>query len=353
MSPNYTIHRDDIKKLIKSVSNEFDVYGPVPKRGMHIFDKLDDVDRLDLTYDNTMMSPKKYFLPQSQAMMHFDLKEKSIEDHLEKVKAEKPRLLVGIHACDIHGLLFLDRVFGGTYNDLYYQARRENTTIIGLNCIDPCEWGFCRSMNTHIVVEGYDLYFTEIVGDRYYVIVGSPKGDHLISLVPEVFKEGTDLDHEAYKFSMRHKQKSLPVDLHLDNITETFDMAWDDPIWDEIGDECMNCGSCALVCPTCYCFDVVDDVELSMAGASRTRKWSTCLYHDFALIAGPHNFRDNRAARLKYRFYHKTRGAVHDQGMIACVGCGRCHDHCPANISFKDVLNRLQETWVAPASRGL
>lgn len=353
MSPNYSIDKKDIPKLLEMLKNEYDVYGPVPKRGMHVFAPLDDVSKLDLSYDNTMMSPKKYLQPHEQVMMHFDLKEKTIEDKLEELKHMRPQLLVGVHACDIHGLLFLDDVFGGTYNDPYYEARRDATTIIGLNCLDPCKFGFCRSMNTHIVVEGYDLYLTEIAGDKYYVHVGSPKGDRLISIGEKLFKEVEDKEQKAFRDSMQHKHESLPVDFHLDNVTETLDIAWDDPIWESIGEDCMNCGSCALVCPTCYCYDVTDDLELSLVGADRKRKWSTCLYHDFALVAGPHNFRGNRPARLKYRFYHKTRGAVHEQGRIACVGCGRCEDYCPTAISFKAVLHHLQDTWNAvPTVKG-
>jgi ferredoxin len=347
MSPTYTIAKDDVKKLVHSVRDEFDVFGPAPKRGMHVFTELDDVERLDLTYENTMMSPKKYLLPPEEVMMHFDLKEKSVEDTVNEIKSTKTQLLLGVHNCDIHGLLFLDKVFGGTYDDPYYQARKENTVIVGLNCMTPCKFGFCRSMNTHEVIEGYDLYLSEIAGEKYYVHVGTLTGDKLISRAPDLFKKATKDDIDAFKTAMSQKQKAFPLELSLDTITETFDLGWEDPIWEEIGELCMNCGSCSLVCPTCYCYDVKDDVNLSITSADRTRRWSNCLYHDFALVAGPHNFRGSRPARLKYRFYHKLNGAVREQGMIACTGCGRCHEHCPADISILDTLRKLQENWAA------
>lgn len=345
--------RSDLLKLVQAAMDEYDVYGPVQRRTTWVFDKIDDPSRIDMDYDNTMMSLKKFFIPSKEVMMRFNLREMSIDDSLPDVKAERPQLLVGVHACDIHALLFLDRVFGGKYVDPYYVARRENTTIIGLNCIDPCKHGFCKSVNTHIVNEGYDLYLTPITGDKYYVHVGSPKGDRLLTIAGKLLREATDEGHEAFKASMKHKHESLPVGLHLDNINETFDMAWDDPIWARLGEECMNCGSCALVCPTCYCYDVADELDLSLSNADRTRKWSTCLYHDFALVAGPHNFREDPPARLKYRFYHKIRGALHDHGIIACTGCGRCIEHCPAGISVKDVVYELQKRRVGvPVVKG-
>ena len=347
MSPTYTIAKDDVKKFVALVKDEFDVYGPVPKRNIHVFDKIDDVDRMDLSYDNSMMSPKKYLLPPQQVMMHFDLKEKTIQDALDEIKSAKPKLLMGVHNCDIHGMLFLDRVFGGTYNDPYYQAIREKTVIVGYNCIDPCKSGFCRDTNTHEVYEGYDLYLSEIAGDKYYVHVGTTKGDHLITKASDLFKEATTEDINAFKAAMKHKLEVFLQKLSFDTLMENLDLGWEDPVWEEIGNDCMNCGSCSLVCPTCYCYDVTDEVSLSLTSADRTRKWSNCLYHDFALVAGPHNFRESRPARLKYRFYHKLKGAVSEQGMIACTGCGRCFEHCPAEISILETMRKLQENWAA------
>lgn len=350
---NYVINKEDLNKLVERALDDYDVYGPVRKKSIYVYDQISDPASMELNYGQTMTSAKKLFNPPVENMMTFDFEEKKIKDRLEDTIPENPSLIVGLHACDINGLLFLDRVYGGEYDDLYYQKRREKTTIIGLNCLESCENGFCRSVNTHIVLEGYDLFLTPIEDDRYYVNVGSPKGDRLIALAPDLFEEATEDDVDAFRKSLQKKHESLPVEFHLDNLTETLDMAWDDPIWEEIGEDCMNCGSCALVCPTCYCFDVVDEVGLDLKESTRKRKWDTCLYYDFALVAGNHNFREEPEARLKYRFYHKMRGAVHDQGIIACTGCGRCIDACPAGISFLDVLAQLQKNWAsAPTIEG-
>ena len=343
----YVIKKDDITNLVEAMKDTFDVFGPVKRRRSHVFAEIDDPTLLDLSYETTIMSPKKFFSPTKEVLMRLDIENASVDDVVGDIRSMKPRLLVGLHPCDINGILFMDKVFLSNYEDPYYKAYRDNVTIIGLNCLEPCTFGFCRSMNTSFVLEGYDLFFTDISESLYYVHVGSPKGDRLISKVPDLFKEATEEDQEGFQKALRKKHKMLIEEVNLDNIQETLDLAWDDESWDELGEICMNCGACSLVCGTCYCFDVTDDVDLSLKQAERTRKWDSCLFHDFALVAGDHNFRKHALARLKYRFYHKLRGAIHEQGMVACTGCGRCTDACPAGISFKDVLYRLQSKWAA------
>ena len=40
--------------------------------------------------------------------------------------------------------------------------------------------------------------------------------------------------------------------------------SYEHPIWEEKAERCYSCASCNLVCPTCYCFDVYDDVDWTL-----------------------------------------------------------------------------------------
>ncbi len=50
-------------------------------------------------------------------------------------------------------------------------------------------------------------------------------------------------------------------------------MSYHSRLWEELGKRCLACGSCTNVCPTCYCFNVTDSMELSGKLATRTRAW--------------------------------------------------------------------------------
>ena len=48
---------------------------------------------------------------------------------------------------------------------------------------------------------------------------------------------------------------------------------------------CLSCGTCASVCPTCYCYGVAETVNLDLKGASKTRQLHSCNLIDFAEVA--------------------------------------------------------------------
>jgi sulfhydrogenase subunit beta (sulfur reductase) len=87
---------------------------------------------------------------------------------------------------------------------------------------------------------------------------------------------------------------------------------------------------------------VNDEPELGTGASTRVRTWDSCLFRSHAAVAGGENFREQRASRIKFRFYHKQRGFVAEYGRPSCVGCGRCITACPVNIHIAEVLNRLR-----------
>jgi ferredoxin len=104
-------------------------------------------------------------------------------------------------------------------------------------------------------------------------------------------------------------------------------------VWEYFGEKCFSCGSCVLVCPTCYCFDVLEEVELTLNEGRRVRVWDGCMLEDFALTADGHNFRASRAARFRHRINRKGKHLPEKYGYWGCVGCGRCADACTADIA--------------------
>ena len=97
----------------------------------------------------------------------------------------------------------------------------------------------------------------------------------------------------------------------------------------------MGCGACAFVCPTCDCFDIVDEGD--RAGGERRADWDSCGFALFTLHASGHNPRDTGPA-LPPADHAQVQVLPRKFGMIACVGCGRCIRACPVDMNISQCL---------------
>jgi len=113
-------------------------------------------------------------------------------------------------------------------------------------------------------------------------------------------------------------------------------------IWEDISFSCINCGTCTFVCPTCWCFDIQDEVHGKKG--KRMRNWDSCMFPIFTIHTTGHNPRGTKLQRVRQRFMHKLKYFVdkYDQG-IMCVGCGRCVNQCPVNIDIRRVCEIMND----------
>jgi sulfhydrogenase subunit beta (sulfur reductase) len=333
-------------KLAKRNLNDFiakldpfgDLHAPVTRRdGSLVYSRIESPEQITLQYTRTILPPKKYFTKPVDTMFTFSPAEgyEAAPD-----EATKRTVLFGIHPCDIHGIKILDLVFGGRYRDEFYFARRRNTAIIGIDCI-PDEHCFCRSTGTDFTEDGFDLFFSD-TGTSYLVRVGTSLGDDMVLAASSLFGEVRDAEKEAYKRRSSQRIRAFETEIHLEDLPEIMDLEYESGMWEDLGKKCLSCGSCSMVCPTCYCYDVLDELDLDAESGRRLRRWDSCLFKDYALVAGGHDFRPDRGARIKNRYFHKQRGFVAQYGRPSCVGCGRCIVACPAGISIVDVITRVR-----------
>lgn len=324
--------------LFASVVQQFgEVHGPVEQNGKYVFKPLRRWSEVRLDYNRTILPPKKYFLPPRETLFRY----REGEGYIPCAKSVGKRIILfGVHACDVYALNILDQVFSGKYDDPYYQARRKSVAVIGIDCT-PDRHCFCRSMRADFVDHGFDLFFFD-VGDYYHTLVGTAFGDDMVLATAPLFEPVNQDDIDQYKRRSYSKRQAFELDVEIRDLPEIFEMEYESGIWDKLGEKCLSCGSCSMVCPTCYCYDVNDDVEVGSRDGNRMRSWDSCLFATHALVAAGENFRRTRASRIKFRYYHKQRGFVAEYGRPSCVGCGRCIEACPVHIDISEVINELR-----------
>jgi ferredoxin len=265
------------------------------------------------------------------------------EPVVESLVEATPTVLFGVHTCDLHALTLLDRAFSADYLDAHYLERRRQTLVVSLECLKPCdEHSFCKDMGTFAADDGYDLHLADI-GDVYTVQVGTEAGAALLGKYADVRSPSdgeTGRLQEVLGAKWPRFRNRLTFDVaELPSLLAT---AYKHPIWKELGDRCLACGSCTNVCPTCYCFNVLDALELSGVEAIRTRTWDSCQLEEFARVASGENFREARAARQRHRMMRKGKYLRERFGTTGCVGCGRCFRACLVHINIVDTFNAIK-----------
>jgi ferredoxin len=88
-----------------------------------------------------------------------------------------------------------------------------------------------------------------------------------------------------------------------------------------------------MVCPTCFCNTVDDNLSLDGTHATRTRKWDSCFTLGFSYMHG-RPMREGIGARYRQWITHKLATWVDQFEEMGCVGCGRCITWCPVGIDI-------------------
>jgi len=328
-----------VAPLVNALMADYRVVGPQAKGPKFAFEPITDPAQLRLDYDTTILPPKKVFQPPEERLATFTRQgEPSVETVIEAV----PTVLLGVHTCDLRAIQLLDQAFSEEYADAHYLERRKQTVIVSLECLEPCdEHAFCKSMGTLTTGEGYDLHLTDL-GAAYAVDVATEKGEQLLADYATMGK-ATDAEMRRLNEVLGAKWPRFTYRLNFEaaELPAMMSTAYDHPLWDELGERCLACGSCTNVCPTCYCFNVFDEVNMALTEGERRRRWDSCQLDEFARVAGGENFREARKDRQRHRFMRKGKYITEKFGELGCVGCGRCIRACVANISIVDGFNTI------------
>jgi sulfhydrogenase subunit beta (sulfur reductase) len=256
---------------------------------------------------------------------------------------DRPLALIGVRACELHGIAIQDKVFlGGQHIDDDYAARRKDAFVVAVNCFEPAGTCFCVSMGTGPKAEsGYDLALTEVMDAPHRLVAeaGSERGAAVLDELPR--REATAADLDAAGRAVAGAAERMGRSVDTDDLPGLLSRNLEHARWDDVADRCLTCGNCTMVCPTCFCSGVEDHTDLAGDHAERVREWDSCFGVEHSYMHGG-AIRPSGRARYRQWLTHKF-GTWHDQfGSSGCIGCGRCITWCPVGIDVTEELGAIR-----------
>ncbi|MBM3702552.1 MAG: hypothetical protein FJW63_06155 [Actinobacteria bacterium] len=363
----YSITKTDWDKLLVELFSEYDLYSPKGVEGGWTYQLLTKDNIAQISYEShkyCSIDPLKiFFSPVKETVT--DNKEEEVSS-----KSSKKRVIVGLKSCDLAALSILDRVFlSEDFIDPFYKEKRENTILMSSDCLDAKESCFCTEVGgnpfpekdsgvtydsdykSSIISKGslfqkqsFDLNLT-LLDNEFLVEVGSEKGKRLIeanrTLFSEAKKEAVqkrEEKREGMKAKVRERNKvfSSKVVKSFQDIIKAKD---DSILWKELSEDCVECGACTNICPTCHCFLLIDSAQKEKFFKDKT--WDSCQFNGFARMAGGADPSDELWKRFRNRYLCKYSYKPENFGFLACTGCGRCIDACQGKIDKREVLNKV------------
>ncbi|UCG87166.1 MAG: 4Fe-4S dicluster domain-containing protein [Gemmatimonadota bacterium] len=338
-----SIAREDLPEWLALLGTRAQMIAPTSgPHGDVFYSPVSSPDEILWEFENSLQPPKRFLLPQTDPLVkiHSD----GGRFHLEPVCDDRRQILVNLRSCDLKGLLYLERVHTYDLPDPSYLRRSENRSLVSLACTEPCPPGFCICCDAGpFLRHGFDLQMT-MLSDRMFVEVGSDKGRSLLEGAESMFRPATPDEiakREALEAAARDHFKTETC--HFGSAMRRISTGRvAEELWEAMGDWCLECGGCTLICPTCYCFSVKD--RRVDEGWVRCRTWDSCQYAAFTLEASGHNPRPGRKDRMKRRFFHKVSAQYYQRdGDVGCVGCGRCIKVCMGTTNMPAVVEAIRK----------
>jgi len=258
----------------------------------------------------------------------------------------RERVVIGVKNCDLSALRIHDHVFLKTEPvDPFYARAREKTIVVSCDCTDALDVCFCPVVDEQPYAKaGYDINLAP-TSRGIVVESGSDRGERLLEEASQLLKPADDAIREerdknraalTQRICEQAEARGLKCGTDLQAAVRDTE---EQDFWDEFARDCVECGACNFACCTCHCFMLADGRTANNA-AARVKKWDSCLYRNFARVAGGANPRHHRAERLYNRFDKKFCFFPEVIGSYACDGCGRCAEACTGKIDIRDVLKR-------------
>lgn len=315
----------ELEIFLRSLEGEFDLRAPIRLLdGSRALGRLNE-GPLALQGGRIPRKPTELFFAQQEKV--FD----ALADgsYLLPEPPPRPLLVLGWTAEDLDCLEFIDRFFTAGFADDLYLAKRRGAVIVGLS-------GECGAGGELLrLAEGKCDLELVAEGERFIVAPYSDVGRNLTARM-------TCVETNASLDQLRAVCGLLPDDdrrllqqasalLQAGRVPDEF--------WAGIGERCIACTACNLVCPTCTCFGVQD--WSYPTHVERSRLWDSCQLDGFMREASGHNPLGSEALRSRRRIHHKLVTDLQRWGHFTCFLCRRCDSACPTGIGILSVCREL------------
>jgi len=330
----------DLPALLTALQRTARLIAPVRTEwGEIVFQPIADGAEATFDYENAVVSPKDILLPQTEVLARYRRVQRSYQ--VEAAMDDQPQVVVGIRSCDLVAVQVLDEAIGaGEYADPYYLARQRNTTFVSLACPTVFRNHFCPPLESGPTLSsGFDLHLTAIP-DGFTAQVGSEAGARLAREQERFFAPVTPRQVEQRERAAQESVAGFAAAFDIAAVRAALSADQEPKVIADNAERCMDCGGCLFVCPTCTCFDV-RDVPTGQDRGERVRTWDTCAYAGFTRMAGGMNPSAARETRARRRLMHKLVYRLESEGLMGCVGCGRCIEACLGNVDIVDLLQAL------------
>jgi len=309
------------------IESNYKVYSHKKTGGGVLIREIKTGKNFNLCPQRPLYSFKKFLLPPCQTMMEFK-GNKTVPVKNPDIKT----VLLGIHFYDLKALTLLSQVFE---KDPYFQKKLRNIILIGQNPI-PAEDEYYQKFEEDILEHlKFDIFLETKSSNNqktFRVFTGSEDGQRLL--------DGFGYkDYENIEYAGPVPEEGLaPICKSLINKVAK---SRGSQIWKELDKKCIDCGKCSIVCPTCFCFKISDEIKKDKI--ARKREWDSCFYEEFSQIAGGHKFLDSTEDRIYNWYDHKFVRIPQEYSLPGCVNCGRCIEVCPAGINIRENIKKIAE----------
>ena len=214
-----TIEKSKLNEMLNMLNSDYQVIVPAKIDNLTEYAAYDKVlaNEAELYFaNNSTMSPKYLFLPQSEAMYAFKANGKRLAIAELTPKEGKMRVLFGVRHCDVRGIACLDKVFlDERHVDPQYLEKRQNTVIMALACNEAAPSCFCESLGVNRLEADKDITDVQIYesADSYAFTALSDKGEAVLAKIKGL---GSEKEFSAPKVSeqkIKVETKGLPEKL--------------------------------------------------------------------------------------------------------------------------------------------